>query len=96
MRLTAPLLRTAWRKVIAISALTCCAVAHGEPAATTEQKFPPGYLESVSTGYENGQLPQAPAPEKTPATTPSPAAQPLLIAQPPAAISQPNKKKPSK
>lgn len=93
---TIPLWRTAWRQVIAIGALTCCAVAHGESAATAEQKFPPGYLESVSSGYENGQVTQEPAPEKTQAATPGPAARPLLIAQPPAPISQSNKKKTTK
>ena len=91
-----PLPRTTWRRVIAISAFTCCAVAHGEPAATQEQKFPLGYLESVSTGYENGQVTQAPAPDKTQTMTPGTAAQPFLVAQPPAPISSPNKKKTGK
>ncbi len=91
-----PLPRTTWRQVVAIGAFTCCAVAHGEPMATQEQKFLPGYLESVSTGYENGQVTQAPAPNKTQTMTPGPATQTFFVAQPPAPISSPNKKKTSK
>jgi len=26
-----------------------------QPAVNPEQKFPPGYLEAISTGYDNGQ-----------------------------------------
>ncbi|MFC4522595.1 hypothetical protein [Cupriavidus pinatubonensis] len=91
-----PLPRKTWQQVVAIGAFTCCTVAHGEPAATQEQKFPPGYLESVSTGYENGQVTQAPAPDKTQTPAPGPAVHTLLIAQPPAPISPPDKKKASK
>jgi hypothetical protein len=88
-----PFLRTAWWHVLTVGAFACCSTAFGEPAVTPEQNFPPGYLESVSTGYDNGQAVQAQTPDKTPAKTSRPAAQPLLVAQPTAPISSPNKRK---
>uniref|UniRef100_UPI003F49A859 hypothetical protein n=1 Tax=Cupriavidus yeoncheonensis TaxID=1462994 RepID=UPI003F49A859 len=88
--------RPTWARVVSIGAFTCCSFAHGEPATTQEQKFPPGYLESVSTGYENGQGTPASAPEKTQTPAHGPVVQTLLIAQPPATIASPNKKKGNK
>jgi hypothetical protein len=50
------------------------------PAVTPEQKFSPGYLEAVSTGYENGQALGAVEgiapvrPTRTERTDPAPAA----------------------
>ncbi|MGO4306700.1 hypothetical protein [Cupriavidus sp. RAF12] len=51
------------RGVLLLRVLALCvnAVAHAQPGlppapvVTPEQKFAPGYLEAVSTGYENGQ-----------------------------------------
>ena len=56
-------LRRARRAVILLRVLGLCAnsvaLAQGTmptpSAVTPEQKFPPGYLESVATGYDNGQ-----------------------------------------
>ncbi|MFC4523556.1 hypothetical protein [Cupriavidus pinatubonensis] len=90
------LLRTTWRHVLVIGALTFCAVAHCEPAATPEQKFSPGYLEACSTGYDNGQAAQAPTPDKTQAMTPGPLLRTSLVAQPPAPSSTPDKTKTGK
>ncbi|WP_454766733.1 hypothetical protein [Cupriavidus campinensis] len=47
--------------ILLLRVLALCAntAAYAQPApsisATPEQKFSPGYLEAVSTGYENGQ-----------------------------------------
>jgi hypothetical protein len=84
-------LRTTWRQVLAIGALTFCAVAHCEPAATPEQKFPPGYLEACSTGYDNGQAAQAPAPDKTRVMAPGPVLRTSLVAASPTPSSSPKK-----
>ena len=92
----APLLRTTWRQVLAIGALAFCAVAHGEPAATPEQKFTPGYLEAYSTGYDNGQAAQAPAPDKMSVMTSGPVLRTSLVARPSTASSSPNKTKTGK
>lgn len=91
-----PVLRTTWRHVLAIGALTFCAAAHGEPAATPEQKFPTGYLEACSTGYDNGQATHEPAPDKTQAMTPGPVLRTSLVARPPTPASSPNKAKTGK
>lgn len=56
-------LRRARRTMILLRVLGLCAnsvaLAQGTlpvpSAVTPEQKFPPGYLESVATGYDNGQ-----------------------------------------
>ncbi|WER50009.1 hypothetical protein CupriaWKF_23215 [Cupriavidus sp. WKF15] len=56
-------LRQVRRAIILLRVLGLCAnsvaLAQGTlpvpSAVTPEQKFPPGYLESVATGYDNGQ-----------------------------------------
>lgn len=56
-------MRKLQRAVLLIRVLALCAnsVAYAQPAAplksmvTPEQSFMPGYLEAVSTGYDNGQ-----------------------------------------
>ncbi|MFC4343307.1 hypothetical protein [Cupriavidus numazuensis] len=88
-----PLLRTTCRHILAIGALTFCAVAHCEPTATPEQKFPPGYLEACSTGYDNGQAAQAPASDKTQVMTLGAVLRTSLGAQPPTPSSSPSKTK---
>ncbi|KAF7962162.1 hypothetical protein AWV80_24855, partial [Cupriavidus sp. UYMU48A] len=62
-------MRRARRVMILLRVLGLCAnsvaLAQGTlpapSAVTPEQKFPQGYLESVATGYENGQQPMLPA-----------------------------------
>lgn len=71
------------------------------PAVTPEQKFSPGYLEAVSTGYENGQAlgavegiaplrpPRAERPDPTPAAPAAPAAPMIpaaVLAHPPGSL----------
>jgi len=48
---------------IATTSVFC--TAHAETAVTPEQHFPPGYLESVAAGYENGQAALPPAADET-------------------------------
>jgi hypothetical protein len=52
-------------------ALIAGAAAYAQPTATPEQKFPPGYLEAVSTGYENGQTTTSPSPPGQAVTGPA-------------------------
>ncbi|WP_432260985.1 hypothetical protein [Cupriavidus sp. TMH.W2] len=86
---------TAWQQVLVIGAVALHAANSlgAEPAATPEQKFPPGYLESVATGYENGAATQAPAVDKTQATTPGTVTTTSLVAQPATSVSSPKEKK---
>ncbi len=51
----------AWILLLRVLALCIHTAAHAQPAlppapqVTPEQKFAPGYLEAVATGYDNGQ-----------------------------------------
>ncbi len=78
-------------------ALMAGAAAYAQSTATPEQKFPPGYLEAVSTGYENGQTAAAPSsPGQTangPAANLSQASFLVPPAQPATAPTQPHKDK---
>ena len=56
---------------VGVLTLMAGAAACAQPVATPEQKFPSGYLESVSTGYENGQPTLEPALPGQPATEPA-------------------------
>ncbi|MHA7682196.1 hypothetical protein [Cupriavidus sp. PET2-C1] len=84
-------MRTLRRGVLLMRVLALCAnsIAHAQPAApaqslvTPEQTFARGYLEAVSTGYDNGQallgsegiapvrLPHSPALQIRPSPAPS-------------------------
>jgi len=55
---------------IGVLALMAGTAACAQSLATPEQKFPPGYLEAVSTGYENGQTAVAPTSPAQGATAP--------------------------
>ncbi|MBF6989046.1 MULTISPECIES: hypothetical protein [unclassified Cupriavidus] len=82
-----------WQHVIAIGAVALCAgnTVWAEPAVTPEQKFPTGYLESVATGYENGQATQTQATDKTRATAGT-VTQTSLVAEPKTPNSSPKEK----
>lgn len=84
-------MRTLRRGVLLMRVLALCAnsIAYAQPPApaqslvTPEQTFAQGYLEAVSTGYDNGQallgsegiapvrLPHSPAPQIRPSPAPS-------------------------
>jgi len=55
---------------VGVLALMAGTAACAQPVATPEQKFSPGYLEAVSTGYENGQASIAPTAPAEGATAP--------------------------
>ncbi|UCF23335.1 MAG: hypothetical protein JSV72_21230 [Ralstonia sp.] len=59
------------RLAMAAAVLMLSPVVHAQMAATPEQHFPDGYLESVASGYQPGVDAQVPALAKmqTPATT---------------------------
>lgn len=95
------LVPSTWQHVVAIGAVALCAgnTVCAEPAVAPEQKFPTGYLESVATGYENGQANQTQATDKIRATaTPSTVAPTSFVSEPktPAALPKENGKKTSK
>lgn len=87
-------LRRARRVMILLRVLGLCAnsvaLAQGTlpapSAVTPEQKFPPGYLESVATGYDNAQAMPAEGmspvrPSRAPMTRVEPSAMPLSLGQ---------------
>jgi hypothetical protein len=84
-----------WQHVVAIGTIALCAgnTVWAEPGVTPEQKFPTGYLESVATGYENGQATQAQATDKTRATaTPGTVAPTSFVSEPEAPSVLPKEK----
>jgi len=56
---------------VGVLALMAGTAACAQSVASPEQKFPPGYLEAVSTGYENGQTAVAPSSPMQGATEPA-------------------------